>query len=100
MLPSESYRHFMAKAAMYYLLRKMRHELETEWRVGNGIVDILDRTTMTFYEIEFSNSPKRRNRKIAQYRTPGCEVIVVDCSKLPKELYPMKRYLDQYVVPD
>lgn len=90
----------MAKAALFYILRKMKHDVASEWRVGNGYVDLVDRTTMTFYEIEFAASPKRRACKIDQYRTAGYEIIIVDCSKLSKDIDTMRTYLDQFVVPD
>jgi len=90
----------MAKAALFYLLRRMKHDVASEWRVGNGYVDLVDQTTRTFYEIEFSSSKKFRDRKIQQYRTAGYEIIIVDCSKLSKDIDKMKTYLSQFVIPD
>ena len=90
----------MAKACLFYLLRDMKHEVATEWRVPNGYVDIVDKTTRTFYEIEFSVSPKFRSRKYEQYRTSGYEIIIVDCSKLPSDIDEMHKYLERFIVPD
>jgi len=63
-----------------------------------GYVDIVDMTTMTMYEIEFATSANVRNRKIEQYRQPGFEIIIVDCSKLPNDIDAMMEYIERYVV--
>ncbi|MFA5771991.1 MAG: hypothetical protein WC974_04595 [Thermoplasmata archaeon] len=97
---NESYRHFIAKSCLFYLLRKLDHDLRTEWKVPNGYVDIVDMTTRTMYELEFHVAPSVRNRKVELYRQAGYEIIIVDCSKLPSDLTNMARYLEQYVVPD
>ena len=90
----------MAKSCLFYLLRKMKHELRTEQRIAKGYVDIVDQTTMTFYEIEFSHSKKFQARKYDRYRTAGYEIIIVDCSKMPLDLNNMKTYLEEFIVPD
>ena len=99
-LSSETFRHFMAKSCLFYILRKLRHDVSSEWRVPAGYVDLCDQTTRTLYEIEFHHSPKARSRKINLYRMTGYEVIVIDCSKLPTDIDRMREYLDQYVIPD
>jgi hypothetical protein len=97
---SESYKHFVTKAILFYQLRKMKHDVATEWRVPNGYIDIVDKTTWTFYEIENSRSPKYRSRKFDQYDIKGYDLIIVDCSKLPKDIDKIKNYLKQYIVID
>ena len=97
---NETYKHFMAKACMFYILRKMKHELRTEHQIGSGYVDILDITTQTIYEIELSASKKFRERKYEQYKMTCCEIIIVDCSKMPVDFEGMKKYLEEFVVPD
>jgi len=85
--------------AVLNILRKLKHDVSGGWRVPDGYVDLFDacfaplhqidatassasvpadKTTRTFYEIEFSHSPK--------YRVPGFEIIIVDRSKLPKDI--------------
>ena len=116
----------MAKACLFYLLRKMKHDVSSEWRTPKGYVDLCDKTTRTFYEIEFhpsagipegeavycvsedeahrfsvgDSSPKFRSRKFDLYRVTGYEVIVIDCSRIPLDMEGMKEYLDQYIIPD
>ena len=97
---NESYKHFIAKSALFWILRDLKHEVATEWKVPNGYVDICDKTTMTFYEIEFSVSPKFRSRKIEQYKVPGFELIIVDCSKMPDDIDGIRRFLEGFIIPD
>jgi hypothetical protein len=78
----------------------MKHEVASEWRVGNGYVDLVDKTTRTFYEIELSASPKFRARKYEQYRTSGYEIIIIDCSKMPRDIDDLAAYLEESIVPD
>lgn len=88
------------EAEMFYIPRDMRHEVSSEWKVPNGYFDLCDQTTRTLYEIEFHVSKKYRNRKIEQYRMPGFEIIIVDCLKLPADVDEIRRFLEQYVLPD
>ena len=99
-LNTESYRHFIAKAVLFYLLRDMKHNVATEWRVPNGYVDIVDKDTMTFYEIEHSRCKGYRDRKKELYHVTGYDVIIVDCSKLPSTIDEMKDYIEQFIVID
>jgi len=97
---SESNKHFVAKSVLFWILRDMKHEVASEWRVPNGYVDLCDRTTRTFYEIEFHVSPKFRARKLELYRISGYDIIIVDCSKLPSDISEVRDYLERFVVPD
>ena len=99
-LSNETYKHFMAKACLFYLLRRLKHDVSSEWRTPRGYVDLCDKTTQTFYEIEFHPSPKFRSRKIDLYRVTGYEVIVIDCSRIPPDIEGMKMYLEEYIIPD
>jgi cellulose biosynthesis protein BcsQ len=78
----------------------MKHNVATEWRVPNGYIDIVDKDTMTFYEIENSPSPKYRSRKLEQYDLKGYDVIIVDCPKLPNDIDEIHEYLKQFIVED
>ena len=68
---SEGYRHFIAKSTLFYLLRKLHHDVATEWRVPNGYVDIVDKDTWTFYEIETNRSKKYHESKKDLYNVSG-----------------------------
>ena len=95
---SESYKHFIAKSCLFYLLRKMKHDVATEWRVSNRYIDIVDKTTRTMYEIELHSSQKYRSRKFERYDIKGYEIIIVDCSKMPSDIDEMNKYIQQFIV--
>ena len=97
---NESYKHFMAKACLFWLLRKRKHDVATEWKVPNGYVDICDKTTRTLYEIEFQASPKFRSRKFKHCTITGYEITIIDCSKMPLSINDIRKYLEQFIVLD
>jgi hypothetical protein len=97
---NESYRHFVAKSILFYLLREIKHDVATEWRVPNGYIDICDKTTHTLYEIELYMSPKYRSRKFEQYDISGYDVIIVDCLKMPDDIDGICKFLSDFVLPD
>ena len=101
MFPGESFKHWMAKCCLVYLLRKLGHEILTEVEItGCGIGDILDLTTNVQYEIELSHSKGVRNSKIDLYKRFGTEIIIVDCHNMPMDLKELVTFLDPYIVPD
>ena len=97
---NESYKHFMAKACLFWLLRNLKHDIATEWKVPNGYVDICDKTTRTLYVIEFQASQKIRSRKIKQYNITGYEIIIVDCSKMVLNINGIKKYIQRFITFD
>lgn len=90
----------MIKSALFWLLRSMGHELVTEWRVGNGYVDICDKTTGILYELEVKSTKKTRLRKQERYKISGYDIIFIDCSKMEIELAEIQKYLECFIVPD
>ena len=97
---NEPYRHFMAKSCLFWLLRKLHHEVASEWLVGDGYVDLYDKSTRTLYEIEFQVSAKHFAEKRMQYNISSYEVIIINCSKLPLNINEMKKFLEQFILPD
>jgi len=47
----------MAKSCLFCLLRKMKHDVATEWKVPNGYIDICDKTTRTLYDLNRESVP-------------------------------------------
>jgi hypothetical protein len=90
----------MIKSALFWLLRSMDHELATEWRVANGYIDICDKTTGTFYELEVNSTTKTKLRKQNKYKISGYEMIFIDCSKMELELAEIQKYLERFIVTD
>ena len=97
---NESYKHFMTKACLFWLLRNLKHDVATEWKVPIGYVDICDKTTRTIYEIEFQRSQKRRTQKSKQYKITGYELIIINCSKLPNDIIGIANFLKKYIYND
>jgi len=62
---NEPYKHFMAKSSLFWVLRKMKHEVATEWLIGDGYADICDKTTQTLLPSIFNsfNRQKRLRKK-------------------------------------
>jgi hypothetical protein len=100
MFGRESRKHFMVKACLFHLLRTMKHDVVTEFDLPNGVGDLLDVTTSTHYELEFQFKKHHRERKIAQYKRPGFEIIVINCDKLPTKYNALARELKEFIVPD
>jgi hypothetical protein len=90
----------MAKSCLFWLLRNLKHNVATEWKVPNGYVDICDKTTRTLYEIEFQTSPKFRSRKLNKYKITGYELIILDCSKISGNIDEILLYFKQFIVND
>ena len=97
---NEFYKHFIAKAVLFWLLRDLKHNMATEWRLRNGYVDIFNRTANTIYEIELQSSSKFRSRKLERYKITGYEIVIVGCSKMPSDIDEIRRYLEQFIVSD
>ena len=97
---NEPYKHFMAKACLFWILRKLKHEIASEWLIGDRYVDIYDKTTHTLYEIEINKSPKFRSLKHNLYQMTGYEVIIIDCSNISSNINKIQKYLSKFIVLD
>ena len=101
MYPTESFKHYMAKSCLVYLLHKLGHEILTEVEItGCGLGDVLDLTVGVQYEIELDKSKQVRNSKIDLYKRSGTEIIIVDCHSMPIDIKELMKFLDPYIVPD
>jgi hypothetical protein len=101
MFTKESLDHWVAKALTFYILRKMMHDVVTEFEItGLGQGDILDLTTNTQYEIETVNNRNYHKRRVEQYRRAGVDVVVIPTNNLLKELKQKYNTLIHYIRPD
>ena len=93
--------HYCAKAIMFLILRDMHHDVVSEVEIlGVGRSDLYDITTKVIYEFETSGS-KRYQRKMNEiYEQTGIEVIVVDVTILPTDIFQRYMLLQEYVRPD
>ena len=97
---SESFRHFMAKACLFYRLMEMGHDVISEMEIIDNYVDLCDKTTMTFYEIEFKSSANKFARKVDTYDYVGYDLIIANCRNIPDDIFQMKMFLEKFIVPD
>lgn len=101
MFTKESLDHWITKALTFYILRKMKHYVVTEFEItGLGQGDILDLTTKTQYEIETVNNHNYYKKRIEQYSRTGVDIVVIPTNKLPIYNKGKCKVLKQYIRPD
>jgi hypothetical protein len=101
MFTKESLDHWIVKALTFYILRKMKHDVVTEFEItGLGQGDLLDLTTNTQYEIETVNNRNYHKRRVEQYRRVGVDVVVIPTNKLPIDIKVKIKAIKQYIRPD
>ena len=98
MFANEALDHWITKALVFRLLRKMKHDVVTEFEItGMGIGDVFDLTTSVQYEIETNSQPKHIKNKAEQYIRIGVEVIVIPLKNLPIDIKEREKTLKEYV---
>jgi hypothetical protein len=96
---TETLDHWLTKAIIFRLLRKMKHDVVTEFEItGMGIGDIFDLTTSTQYEIETTSYSKFLQRRKEDYARDGVEIIVIPLAKLPVGWKERGRALGEWVI--
>ena len=96
---TETIEHWIAKALVFRLLRRMNHNVITEFEItGMGVGDIFDLTTSTQYEIETISYPKYIRDRAKQYIRIGVDVIVIPLKKLPDDVKEREKALKEYVL--
>jgi hypothetical protein len=95
---TETLEHWVTKAIVFRLLRKLKHDVVTEFEVtGMGVGDVFDLTTSVQYEIETTSYNKFVQRKRENFTRAGVEVIVIPLAKLPKDLKERKKVLEEWM---
>ena len=97
---SESFRHFMAKACLFYMLRERKHEVISEFELPESFIDLCDKTTMTFYEIDLFPTSTRLAEKADKYNYTGYDLIFINCRNIPDDVFQMRMFLEKFIVPD
>ena len=96
---NETLEHWIIKAMVFRLLRKMKHEVVTEFEItGMGVGDIFDLTASVQYEIETTSYPKYIHDRAKQYIRIGVDVIVIPIGKLPENIKEREKALKEYVL--
>jgi hypothetical protein len=99
MHPNETLDHWITKAIVFRLLRKMKHDVVTEFEItGMGVGDVLDLTNSIQYEIETTSYQKFITDRAKQYARIGVDVIVIPLKKLPKNIKEREKALKEWVL--
>ena len=97
---TETIKHFLAKATVFYLLRNLKHDVITGFsieHVGKG--DILDLSSRDQYEIETQKSIANINRVKKKYINAGIDLIIIQIRKMPMDIDGMRDYLKEHIRP-
>ena len=97
----ESLDHWLTKALLFRILRRMKHDVITEFEItGMGIGDLFDLTTSVQYEIETTSYSKFIERRRRDYERDGVEVIVIPLAGLPGDVKEREKELRNWVIGD
>jgi len=94
-LTKESMGHWLAKAAIFKILRDRGRLVGTEIEVNGGIVDVIDVDNLIVYEIE--NGSRKKKEKLERFKDFK-DVFVIDLKTLPASLKEMEKILKEKVV--
>ncbi|MFH0816793.1 MAG: hypothetical protein V1934_08290 [Methanobacteriota archaeon] len=95
---TETLDHWIAKALVFRILRRLGHDLVTEFEItGMGIGDIFDLTKSVQYEIETVSYLKAVQRRGEQYARMGVEVIVIPMGRLPEDIVEREKALREWM---
>ena len=94
----ESLDHWITKALLFRILRRMKHDVITEFEItGMGVGDVFDLTTGVQYEVERVSYSKFLERRRGDYKRVGVEVIVVPLAGLPEDVKEREKVLGEYI---
>jgi hypothetical protein len=98
MHPKETLDHWITKAILFRLLRKMGHDVITEFEItGMGVGDVFDLTTRVQYEVETTSHSKFLQKRKEDYSRVGVEVIVIPLARLPEDMKGREKELEGWV---
>ena len=80
----ESLDHWITKALLFRILRKLKHDVITEFEItGMGVGDLFDLTTSVQYEVERVSYSKFVERRKGDYERVGVDIVVIPLARLP-----------------
>ena len=95
---TETLDHWITKALLFRILRKMKHDVVTEFEItGMGVGDVFDLSTSVQYEIETTSYSKFIQRRKDDYARDGVEVIVIPLAKMPEDVREREKVLGEWV---
>lgn len=96
---NETLDHWITKAIVFRLLRKMKHDVVTEFEItGMGVGDVFDLTASRQYEVETKNTPKYIRDRLEQYKRIDVDVIVIPLAKLPNDIKEREKALEDWII--
>ena len=98
----DSYKHFITKMTIVYELELIGHDVDVEVDIpGRGKADIIDYTTRIQYEVDGHHNKLYRTRKAKKYIRPGIrDVIIVPIHDLGNDINDIRKYVQDFIVPD
>jgi hypothetical protein len=97
---TEKIRHFQAKATLFFLLREIRHDVVTEFKIeGIGTGDLLDITARIQYEVETEKSIANINKAKEKYLQAKIDLIIIQIKKMPNDINEISEFLKPYIRP-
>ena len=94
----ESLDHWITKALLFRLLRKMKHDVITKFEItGMGVGDVYDLTTGVQYEVQRVSYSKFLERRKGDYDRVVVEVIVIPLAGLPEDIREREKALGEWV---
>ena len=95
---TETLDHWITKALLFRIFRKLKHDIITEFEItGMGVGDVFDLTTSVEYEIETTSYSKFIERRKQDYARDGVEVIVIPLAKMPEGVKEREKVLGEWV---
>ena len=96
---NETLEHWITKAIVFRLLRKMKHDVVTEFEItGMGVGDVFDLTTSRQYEVETKNTPKYIRDRLDQYKRMDVDIIIIPLKNLPVNIREREKALEDWVI--
>ena len=93
----ESMQHFIVKAMIFKILRKMGRSVGTEIETKGGIADVIDLDNLIVYEVETNLNKNKIKEKLNQFKEFR-DLFLIDVRKLPKNLKQLENKLKNFVV--
>ena len=96
---NETLDHWITKAIVFRLLRKMKHEVVTEFEItGMGVGDVFDLTASRQYEVETKNTPKYIRDRLEQYKRIDVDIIIIPLKNLPEDIKEKEKVVAEYII--
>ena len=98
---NETLRHYISKAILVYLLKRMKHRVVCEAKIeGIGKLDVFDIDTNVIYEIETEKSIANINRNKKKYQQAGVDIVIIQIRNWEDSIGWLTDYIKMWIRPD